>query len=353
MALRRLEKALVRPDEGVVGTNEGLRRTNEDLRRTHEVLLQTSDALSETNEDLRRTHEVLLQTSDALSETNEDLRQSNEALLRTNDMLSKTSEDLRQTHDVLVRTREDFRPTSEVLFRTNEGLLQSNSDLFRTEDETEEPTREEVPMSATKSVHRSLVSLALPNKVPALISFALSVVTAMTGNTSFPAPAPTLAALTAAITVLQTAQAAALARTKGAVTARNDKKAALVALLQELKAYIQKIADADPENSSALIQSAAVSVKKTGVRKPRVFSAVQGAVSGTAKLVTASAGHRSSYEWQSSVDGGKTWVEVTSTLQAKASVTGLPPGATAQFRYRATTKAGLGDWSPAISLLVK
>jgi cell pole-organizing protein PopZ len=208
-------------------------------------------------------------------------------------------------------------------------------------------------MSTTQSVHRSLVSLDLPRKVPALISYATSVVTAMTGNTSFPAPAPTLAEVTAAITALQTAQSAAIARTKGAVTARNDKKAGLVALLQEMKAYIQKTADADAENSSAIIQSAGVSVKKTAVRKPRVFDAVQGAVSGTAKLVTASAGNRASYEWQYSIDGGKTWVAALATLQAKTSVTGLTPGSTVQFRYLAVTKAGQGDWSPAVSLIVK
>jgi hypothetical protein len=208
-------------------------------------------------------------------------------------------------------------------------------------------------MSTTKSVHRSLVSLALPKKVPALITYAQSVVTAMTGNTSLPTPAPTLAALTAAITALQTAESAAIARTKGAVTARNDKQAALVALLQELKAYIQKTADANAENSSAIIQGAGVAVKKTAVRKPRVFSAVQGAVSGAAKLVTASAGHRSSYEWQYSTDAGKTWVETSATLQAKTSVTGLTAGSTVQFRYRAVTKTGQADWSPAVSLLVK
>jgi hypothetical protein len=207
-------------------------------------------------------------------------------------------------------------------------------------------------MSATKSVHRSLVSLDLPKKVPALISYANSVVTAMTGNTSLPTPAPTLAAVTAAITALQTAQSAAIARTKGAVTARNDKQAALVALLQELKAYIQKTADADTDNGSAIIQSAGVSVRKTPVRKPRVFSAVQGAVSGAAKLVTASAGPRASYEWQYSVDG-KTWVPALATLQAKTTVTGLTSGATVQFRYLAVTKTGQGDWSAPVSLLVK
>ena len=89
------------------------------------------------------------------------------------------------------------------------------------------------------------------------------------------------------------------------------------------------------------------------MRKPRVFSAVQGAVNGTAKLVTASAGPRASYEWQYSVDGGKTWVAALATLQAKTTVTGLTSGTTVEFRYLAVTRTGQGDWSAPVSLLVR
>ncbi|MGD0529280.1 MAG: fibronectin type III domain-containing protein [Polyangiaceae bacterium] len=208
-------------------------------------------------------------------------------------------------------------------------------------------------MSDIKSVYRSIVSLDLPKKVPALISYATSVVTAMTGNPSFSTPTPTLAEITTAIAALQAAQSAALARTKGAVTTRNDKKAALVSLLQQLKAYIQTTADANPENSAALVQSAGVSLRKTAVRKPRVFTAVPGVVPGTAALSTASAGQRSSYEWQYSIDGGKTWVSAPATLQAKTSITGLASGTTVQFRYVAVTKAGQGEWSAPVSIVVK
>ena len=72
--------------------------------------------------------------------------------------------------------------------------------------------------STTKSTRRPTITLALPRSVPALISYAQGVVTRMTGNPSFPAPVPTLAAVTAAVADLQTAETAALARTKGAVT---------------------------------------------------------------------------------------------------------------------------------------
>jgi hypothetical protein len=208
-------------------------------------------------------------------------------------------------------------------------------------------------MSTTKSVHRSFAILGLPKPVPAIITAAQRVVTGMTGNPAFPNPVPTLAAVATAIAALQTAESAALARTKGAVTARNDRKAELQSLLQQLKGYVQATADADADNSAAIIQSAGFTVKKTAVRAPRVFNAEQGAVSGTVKLITRSAGARASYDWEYSLDGGKTWLLLPSTLQAKTSVTGLAAGTTVLFRYRSVIKTGVADWSQPVALLVK
>ena len=208
-------------------------------------------------------------------------------------------------------------------------------------------------MTTSTSVKRSVAVLSLPKPVPAIITYAQHIVTAMTGNPAFPTPTPTLASVTGNIVALQTAEAAALSRIKGAVTARNDKKAALVAQLQLLKGYVQSVGDADPDSSAAAIQGAGMAVKKTPVHKPRVFNAVQGPVSGSVKIITASGGRRVAYDWEYSTDGGKTWLLMPSSLQAKTSITGLAVGSTAQFRYRVTTKTGEGDWSQPISYFVK
>ena len=64
-------------------------------------------------------------------------------------------------------------------------------------------------------------------------------------------------------------------------------------------------------------------MKRRPVRKPRVFSARPGHVPGSIVLIAASAARRASYEWGSSTDGGKTWVSLPITLQAKTTVTGL------------------------------
>jgi hypothetical protein len=207
--------------------------------------------------------------------------------------------------------------------------------------------------SSKTSIRRYIVSLKLPEPVPALITYATSVVTALTGNAYFASPSPPLAVLTASIGDLHTAEAAALARTKGAVAARDDKRATLVMQLQELKAYVQKTADSNLENGATIIQSAGLAVRKAPVHVPRTFAATPGAVSGSAKLIAASAARRASYEWQYSTDAGKTWVLAPCTLQAKTTLTGLTVGSTVEFRYRPVVKTGEGDWSQTVTLVIR
>ncbi len=61
--------------------------------------------------------------------------------------------------------------------------------------------------------------------------------------------------------------------------------------------------------------------------------------------MAVSAGSRACYDWESSLDGGKTWVAAPSSLQAKTTLVGFTPGVTVMFRYRAVTKTGEGNWS--------
>jgi hypothetical protein len=207
-------------------------------------------------------------------------------------------------------------------------------------------------MTASKTSNRSIVILKLPTRVSALITYAQGIVKAMTGNASFPTTLPPLVTVTAAITDLQAAETVALTRMKGAVVTRNEKRMALVMLLEQLRSQIQATADANVENGASIIMSAGLDVRKAVVRSPRVFGAKPGPVTGTAKVFAASAGQRASYEWEYSADGGKTWVTAPVTLQAKTTVAGLVAGTTVQFRYRPVTKAGEGNWTQPVSLLV-
>jgi hypothetical protein len=203
------------------------------------------------------------------------------------------------------------------------------------------------------AIHRTLVALRLPDPIGLLISVVKAILIAMTGNTHFPNPTPTLATVDSAVSDLEKAEATAQSRVKGATETRNAKRAALLLLVDALASYVQTIADADPGNGAAIIQSAGMGVRKTTVHGKRVFGVIQGSLSGSVKVVAPSAARRASYDWQWSTDGGKTWQLAASTLQAKTSLTGFAAGSTVSFRYRVTTKTGEAEWSQPIAFLVK
>ncbi|HEY3817777.1 MAG TPA: hypothetical protein VGL81_11425 [Polyangiaceae bacterium] len=206
----------------------------------------------------------------------------------------------------------------------------------------------------SNTIHRATIALSVPSKNADLILYGTNVVQKMTGNAHFPTPTPTVSALTAAIDDLHAAETATLSRAKGTVTVRNDKRTVLVGLLQQLRGYVQGVADGTPENAAAIIESAGLAVRKIATRGKQAFAVKQGTLSGSAVVTAVSAGPRSAYEWEYSVDGGKTWVAAPSTIQGKTTITGLAAGTTAMFRYRAVTpKGGQGDWSQPLALLVK
>lgn len=209
------------------------------------------------------------------------------------------------------------------------------------------------PNNSNKKIHRTVVSLRLPEVVPLLITYVQRILQAMTGNPAFPSPTPPLSAIASALDDLQVAETVALTRATGAAAVRNEKRAALVSLLELLAAYVQFVADASPENAISIIESAGLAIKKATVRAPRVFAAKSGTVSGSVKLTAPTAGDRASYLWQYSTDAGKTWVDASPTLQGRTTVTGLPFATVVQFRYRSVVRGGASDWSAPISLLVR
>jgi hypothetical protein len=207
--------------------------------------------------------------------------------------------------------------------------------------------------TSTKSMPRRFALLKLPQyEVPRVLTMARAIVRAMTNSPLFPSPDPPLATVSIAIEALHEAEAAARARTVGTIATRNEKRDTLTALLQRLCSHVQAAADADPENAASIIEGAGMAVKKRRRLPPRVFAATPGPVSGSVKLVAPKAGHRAAYDWAYSTDGGVTWTSLPQTVRASTIVYGLQPGTTVHFRYRATTKDGVGDWSEVVAILV-
>jgi hypothetical protein len=203
----------------------------------------------------------------------------------------------------------------------------------------------------TKAKPRTIIAV-LDLKIPvgALIVLAKTIVTNMTSNAYFTSPIPPLGTLSADNAKLETEQATALTKTKGAVAARDAQKAIVTTDLRLLKAYVQSVANGDEANAETIIKSAGMSVRKVTPRVKQDLTLKAGKVSGELAVVAKSAG-RASYDWQVSTDGA-TWTSLPSTLQARTVITGQKPGSTIFVRHRVVTKTGVGDWSQAASTLV-
>jgi hypothetical protein len=139
---------------------------------------------------------------------------------------------------------------------------------------------------------------------------------------------------------------------RGSAEARDEKVGALVRLLQYLRAYVQKMADASPESAASIIESAGLHVHKpTAYEKPR-FHARPGRVSGSVGVTAESVRGQAYYEWQYSVDGGTTWIDLPTTFRSKITVSGLTVGRTASFRFRPVTREGKANWSQPTAIIV-
>lgn len=208
-------------------------------------------------------------------------------------------------------------------------------------------------MTAPKDTQRSLAILKLPKSTPSLIAHALAIVASMTDNPNFPAPVPALWIVSKAVTRLQNAEAAVLTRAKGAAATRDEKKRRVCSLLQQLRSYVQVVADEDLENAASIIESAGMTVKKPATVRPRVFSARPGKLPGEVTIIAPKAGNRASYEWEYSIDSGVNWLPMPPTVQASTTLTGLTSGSSVMVKYRSVTRKGVSDWSAAFTTTVK
>lgn len=196
----------------------------------------------------------------------------------------------------------------------------------------------------TKSTHRVLVSLDLPEPVAARLTAVGAMLQAMTDNPWFPDPSPSLATVAAALAEVRQAEVAAQSKTVGTVAFRDEKLVALDSLLKRLKAYVQGVADDNPGNAGSIIETAGMSAWKAAAGPKPPITVKAGRKPGTVEIVVRAAAKEATYEWQWSADGGQTWVTAPTTLQAKTLLTGLPSGVVCLFRFRTVTRKVGTNW---------
>lgn len=212
------------------------------------------------------------------------------------------------------------------------------------------------------STHRIRVALrASRTNIALLLALAKTIYNAMVAHANlFPQAIPALTVLGQLIQDLETAQQATYTHAVGTVAVRNAKRDALITALESERMYVQSLCDASPEQAETYIKAAGMDVAKSPMHSKPVLSAEQGPFPGSAKLVanaTLLVGRgvrkRVTFNWQYSADGGKTWTSATSTPLASTLIEGLTPMTTYWFRVSATVSKTPGEWSQAVTLLVR
>ncbi len=190
-------------------------------------------------------------------------------------------------------------------------------------------------------------------KIGNFINKASFIVKSMTGNSWFPSPPITIAALLADIANLVAAETAALSRLKGAVQNRNDMKAIVLADLRQMMAYVQSVANANPKNAETIIASSGFDIKLEGVRtKPPISVKPKKGESGTMVATVKKIDGTMANLWQSSTDGGKTWVSLDPTSKVRIEISGLTPGITLMVKHLPVLRKGKGTWLVSAAVIV-
>jgi hypothetical protein len=209
-------------------------------------------------------------------------------------------------------------------------------------------------MKTHSALSGPLAVLILPQSAKELLTFGKAVHDAMAGNARFPSPTPPLDVFKANLNAFDDAETKAAARTTGAVMERNALAKLVTNDLYHLRDYVQSVAEkiAIPEAAAAVITSAFMSIRKVPQRVMPALTAKNTGVPGQVALAAKTVASRATYYWEHSLDQ-ETWTGVPETIQASTTVDGLPWAKLSYFRFRALTRAGKGEYSQVVSLLVQ
>ncbi len=180
------------------------------------------------------------------------------------------------------------------------------------------------------------------------------IVQGATGNIWVTTLTPTIVQVTADIAAYDLAAVVAKNKAPGAVPARRLKERAMRADMEGWGHIVQAIADANPAEARAIIESMAMNVKLVTIPTKLPLTIELGVPAGTvyAHCKAGPKGQRLFYEVQYSLDGAKSWLPGGISTDTIIEIAGLPLLTLVTFRYRITHKNVPGDWSQYVTVLV-
>jgi SMC interacting uncharacterized protein involved in chromosome segregation len=197
------------------------------------------------------------------------------------------------------------------------------------------------------SIKLNLSKLTISGK----LDLAKQIINAMTGNSNFTTPNPTLAQLTTAANNLEAARDEVLAlraQAKNKTVIQEQLEDALEKLLTQLASYVENISANDP----AIITSAGMDIRAAAtpigpLAPPSRFNTTTGDSDGEIDASWNSDPGAKSYVIETSTQGppAAVWTQAKTTTKSKETITGLQSGQRYWFHVAAIGATGQSGWS--------
>ncbi len=182
-----------------------------------------------------------------------------------------------------------------------------------------------------------------------------TIVVAMTGNASYPAPSPTLALVNDAHAAFELARANAAGGGSKFTALKNAKRAELVALLRLLASYVGVACGGD----LATLLSSGFPIQKPSrtpigvLPAPTTPTVGQGSRSGEIDGSTSPLHGAGTYNWRVALASAPTvYLQQVQTTKARVTFAGLTPGQVYVVDVNAVGSAGPSDYSMAATGLM-
>jgi hypothetical protein len=206
-------------------------------------------------------------------------------------------------------------------------------------------------MTSATLIKKVTVALNFPTVISVFIVYANAIVLAMQQNPIFATLVAKITQLSSNLKILENLEAACNTKPPTAsVAARNGALLVVQNDLRTLRNDVQNLADADPVNAQAIIESSGMSVKKPATHNGHQNTAADGVDEGSVDLTAEGAGV---HEWRMSTDD-ETWVLLPASFTSKTTVSDLTPGLVYYFQNRRIQpNHEKAEWSQSVKIRVR